>query len=232
MCTCSDACQYIDHSGIDFSGVGLAGYRIALFESHLLCNHRIDLVDGLLISVKQFQKACLCPGCSLGTEQFHASKYIVQIFEIQTELLHPKRCTFSDGCRLCRLKMGKCQGRLVFVFICKFCQLCQYIDQFLFHQLQCFCHHDNVGIVTNIAGGCSQMDDAFCFRALYAICIHMGHNVVADKTFSFFCHIIIDVLCMCFQFLDLLVCNVQSKLFFCLSKCDPEFSPGTEFHIR
>ena len=67
------------------------------------------------------------------------------------------------------------------------------------------------------------MDDAFCFRALYAICIHMGHNVVADKTFSFFCHIIIDVLCMCFQFLDLLVCNVQSKLFFCLSKCDPEF---------
>ena len=193
VCTCSDACQYIDHSGIDFSGVGLAGYRIALFESHLLCNHRIDLVDGLLISVKQFQKACLCPGCSLGTEQFHASKYIVQIFEIQTELLHPKRCTFSDGCRLCRLKMGKCQGRLVFVFICKFCQLCQYIDQFLFHQLQCFCHHDNVGIVTNIAGGCSQMDDAFCFRALYAIRIYVRHNIMTHLTFTFLGNLIINV---------------------------------------
>ena len=76
------------------------------------------------------------------------------------------------------------------------------------------------------------MDDPLGFGALLPIGVDMGHNVVADKTFSFFCHIIIDVLCMCFQFLDLLVCNVQSKLFFCLSKCNPEFSPGTEFHIR
>ena len=73
MCARCDACQNIDHSGIYFSGIGLAGYRIALFESHLFSDHRIDLIDGFLISVEQFQETCLCSGCSLGTQQFHSA---------------------------------------------------------------------------------------------------------------------------------------------------------------
>ena len=45
------------NSGIHFTGIGLSGYRIAVLESHLLCDHRINLVDRLLISVKQFQES-------------------------------------------------------------------------------------------------------------------------------------------------------------------------------
>jgi adenylosuccinate lyase len=35
VCTCSDACQYIDHSGIDFSGVGLVVYP-KVIEKHMM----------------------------------------------------------------------------------------------------------------------------------------------------------------------------------------------------
>ena len=73
MCTCSDSRKDIQHTGVHFSGISLSGNRIAGLESHLLGDHRIDLVDSLLISVKEFQEACLCTGCSLGTKKFHSA---------------------------------------------------------------------------------------------------------------------------------------------------------------
>ena len=76
------------------------------------------------------------------------------------------------------------------------------------------------------------MDDSFGFRALYSISIYMRHDIVTYLTFTFLGNVIIDIFCMLFQFIDLLLCNVKAKLFLCLSKCDPEFSPCAEFHIR
>ena len=52
------------------------------------------------------------------------------------------------------------------------------------------------------------MDNAFCLRALYAVCVHMAHNIVTYFFFSCLCNIIIDVICMGFQLVDLLLCNI------------------------
>ena len=58
-------------------------------------------------------------------------------------------------------------------------------------------------------GGGNYIDEdvALGFRRLIIIYLDLSLIHISDKTFSFFFHIIIDVLCMCFQFLDLLVCN-------------------------
>ena len=42
----------IEHSGIYFAGISLSGYRIAGLKSHLLRDHRINLVNGLLIPIE------------------------------------------------------------------------------------------------------------------------------------------------------------------------------------
>ena len=76
------------------------------------------------------------------------------------------------------------------------------------------------------------MDDSFCFRALLAICIYMRHYIMTYYFFTCFCDIIIDILRMLFQLCDLLICNIEPQLFFCLCKCDPEFSPCLKFHVR
>ena len=76
---------------------------------------------------------------------------------------------------------------------------------FLLYQLQGFCHNDDIGVVSYVAGGCTQMDDSFCFRTLYTVRIHMGHNIVAHQFLTLFSHIIIDIIFMCFQFIDLLL---------------------------
>ena len=69
--TCCDTSQYIQYSGVYFTRVSLTGYRYAFLKAHLLSDHRIDLVDGLLISVKELQKTCLGSGGSLGSQQLH-----------------------------------------------------------------------------------------------------------------------------------------------------------------
>ena len=120
MCACRNTCKNIQDSCIYFAGIGLSGYRIAVLESHLFCDHRINLVDCLLIPFEQFQETCLCSGSSLGTQKFQCAHYIFQIFQIHQEFLCPESCTFTNCCRLCRLEMCKCKSWLFFVFICKF----------------------------------------------------------------------------------------------------------------
>ena len=68
-----NTCQNVHHSGIHFSGIGLSGYRNTFFKAHLLCDHRINLINLLLISIEEFQEACLGTGCSFGTKKFHGT---------------------------------------------------------------------------------------------------------------------------------------------------------------
>ena len=173
MCACSNSCQYIQYTSIYLTGIGLAGYRIALFESHLLSDHRINLINCLLISIKKFQEACLCTCRSLRAKQLQRAQYIVQIFQIHRKFLNPESCSLTNCCRLCRLEMSKRQCWLGFILICKICQLCNHIHQLGTHQLQCFMHHDNIGIIPYITGSCSQVNDSLCLRALLPICIYM-----------------------------------------------------------
>ena len=82
------------------------------------------------------------------------------------------------------------------------------------------------------------MNDSGCLGALLSVCIYMAHNIMTYQLLTLFCHIIIDVLCVCLQFLDLLICDAgfavlgQSQLFLRLCQCDPQLSPCAEFHIR
>ena len=232
MRTGSNPRQDIQHPRIHFPGICLTGYRVTLLKAHLLRNHRINLVNRFLVSIKQFLKACLCPGRSLRTQQFHCFKHMFQIFQIHQKLLHPQGCPLTYCCRLRRLEMGKCQCRLRFIFICKLCQLCNYIHQLFPNQAKRLCHHDNVGIVAYIAGSRPQVDDAFRLRTLYAISIYMGHDIVAHQLFPLFRHLIIDILGVGFQLRNLLFRDIQPQFLFCLSQRYPELPPGAEFHIR
>ena len=65
------------------------------------------------------------------------------------------------------------------------------------------------------------MDDPFCFRALYSVSIYMGHNVMPDQRFPFLRHLIINILCMLFQFGNLFVRYIQSQLLFRFRKGNP-----------
>ena len=77
------------------------------------------------------------------------------------------------------------------------------------------------------------MDDSFCFRALYTVRVHMGHNIMTYLTFSLLCHIIVDIIFVRFQFIDLFLSDRSGPSSFSVSaRCDPQSSPCAKLHIR
>ena len=230
--TGSYACQDIGNPGINLSGIGLAGNSIALLEAHLGSNRRINLVNSLLVAIKELKEACLCAGSPLGAQQLQAVHNILQVLQVHNELLSPQGSTLAHSSRLCRLKMGECQGRQILIFLCKLGKLGNHIDQFLLNQLQGLTHDDNIGVITNIAGSSTKMNDTGCFRAELAIGINMAHNVMANQLLPGLCHIIIDFIHMSLHLINLLLADYRLAIFrkpqlhFCLSQSNPQFSPG------
>ena len=60
---CSNACEYIYPSCIYLTGICLTRLRITILKAHLLCDHRINLVYCLIVSVEELKEAGLC-SCS------------------------------------------------------------------------------------------------------------------------------------------------------------------------
>ena len=127
--------------------------------------------------------------------------------------------------------MSKSKCRLIFVFVCKICQFCNHIHQFFLHQLQSLCHNDDIGIVSYIAGSCAKVDDSFRLRTLHTIRVYMGHHIVTYFFLTRFCHIVINIICMRFQLINLLLCNIQTQFLLCLSQSNPQSSPCSEFFV-
>ncbi len=128
--------------------------------------------------------------------------------------------------------MGKGQGRQILILLCELCKLRNHIHQLSSYNLQRLRHHDDIRIIPYVAGSRPQMDDSLRLRALPAIGIHMGHDVMADDFLPLPGHIIINILRMAFQFLDLLLRNRKPQFLFRLRKRNPQFPPRPELLVR
>ena len=230
--TLCDAGENVQHAGIHFSGIRLSGYRIAAVESHFFGDLAVDLMYLGEISVKEFQEAGLCAGSSFGSQQLHGIQDVIQVFKIHQEILQPQRGSLSDRRRLCRLEMRESQRRQRFVFFCKVRKVCDDIYQFLSYQFQTFRHDDQVRVVADVARRRAEVDDALGFRALQSVSVYVGHDVVANDLLAFFGFVVVDIIGGGLQFCDLLVSDGKAQLLFRFCQCDPEFSPGPEFHFR
>ena len=76
------------------------------------------------------------------------------------------------------------------------------------------------------------MDNSLGLRALNAVCVYMGHNVVADQLLSLLGHVEIDIVHMLLQLVDLLFRNRKSQLVLSLCQSHPETPPGTKLFLR
>ena len=128
--------------------------------------------------------------------------------------------------------MGISQCRQIFIVQCKLRQCSNGSSQSLFYQPQCFCHNNNIGIISNITRGSSQMNNRSCIWTLFAKCKYMGHYIMTYFFFLCFCHFIINFICILLHFINLFFGNWQAKFHFRFSKGNPQFSPCCKFFIR
>ncbi len=133
---------------------------------------------------------------------------MLNLFIIHNKIHKPECCTLTYCCWLCRLKMSKSKARHILIFIGKLRNRSNCINKLFLYKEKCFLHCDNICIITNIAACCTKMNDSLCIRALLTICMNMTHNIVAEFLFIFLCHLIVNIICMCFKLFYLFLCNV------------------------
>jgi hypothetical protein len=75
----------------------------------------------------------------------------------------------------------------------KAAELGQHADQLFAHEREALAHHEDVGVVADIAAGDAQMDDARRLRALLAVGVDMAHHVVAHELFARGGDLVVDV---------------------------------------
>ena len=226
-----DAGEHAEHAEIDLTAVGLTGYRIAGRKAHLLCDHLVELTALRMIAVEQLEERRLCAGGALGAEELQGAEYILEILEVKHELIQPQGRTLTDRRRLCRLEVGVRKRRHILILHRELAELVDDIHELLMHELETLPHDDDIGVIADIAGGRTEVDDALRVRALYTVCVHMAHNIVTHFLLTCLRNLIVDLILMCLQLIDLLLCDVETQLMLRLCQCDPELSPGTELVV-
>ena len=106
---------------------------------------------------------------------------MVDLAEVHHQLVGPQGCALAYGGGLGGLAVGVGHAGHILVLLGELCQLCQHADELLAHQLKALTHHDDVGVVADIAAGGTQMDDACRLGALLAVGVDMAHDVVAHQ---------------------------------------------------
>ena len=226
-----DAGEHAEHTEIDLTAVGLPGYRIAGREAHLLCDHLIELAALRMIAVEQLEEGRLGAGGTLGAEKLQGAEYILEILEVEHELVQPQGCTLTDRRRLCRLEVGVRKRRHILILHRELTELVDDIDELLMYELETLPHDDDIGVVADIAGGRTEVNDALRVRALYAVCVHMAHDIVTHFLLTCLRNLVVDLILMCLQLIDLLLRDVEAQLMLRLCQCDPELSPGPELVV-
>ena len=157
---------------------------------------------------------------------------MVDLVEVHHQLVGPQSGTLAHGGGLGGLAVGVGHAGHILVLLGKLGQFCQHADELLAHQLKALTHHDDVGVVADVAAGGAQMDDACCLGALLAVGVDMAHNVVAHQLLPLDGDLIVDVVHMSFQLGHHLGGDIgQALLHLGPGQGHPQAAPGAELVV-
>jgi len=230
----ADAGQCVEDEGVHLAAVGLAGHRddgLAV-EAHLLGDGSIHGADLVGVALEQLHKGSLGAGGTLDATQLQGSQTVVDLAEVHHQLVGPQGSALAHGGGLGGLAVGVGHAGHILVLLGELCQLCQHADELLAHQLEALTHHDNVGIVADIAAGGTQMDDACRLGTLLAVSVDMAHDVVAHQLLPLDGDFIVDVVHMSFQLGHHLGGDIgQALLHLGPGQGHPQAAPGAELVV-
>ena len=189
-----DACNNVHNSRVNLAGIGLAGHRIASVKSHLRRDLRIELVKLFLIVIEQFLERRLRAGGAFAAKELQGRNHVLNVRKVHAEFLQPQRRALAHGRRLRRLKMRKRKRRQALILIRELRKLINHVHKLLAHKRKGVAHHDDVGVVADIAARSTQMDDAGRLRALQSVGVDVAHDIVAHQLLALLRHGVVDVI--------------------------------------
>ena len=128
--------------------------------------------------------------------------------------------------------MSISKARKVLVLVSELSQVVHNVYELSADDPESVAHDDNVGVISDIAGSSTEVDDTCCIRTNLTVCENVSHNIMACDLFAFSRHFIVYIVDMLFELLYLCLGYRQTKFHFSSCESDPELSPGGEFFIR
>ncbi|KAH3663372.1 hypothetical protein OGAPHI_005362 [Ogataea philodendri] len=168
-----------------FSNGSSISFRLA--KSLMSLNH--FLVQGfhlVVVAVEQRQERGLGSGGSLDTTESQIVSGTLHVSEIPEQLLDPQGGSFSNSSELGRLEMGPSQDRQVFVLQGELGQSVDHVHQLWDQHVVGVSQENEIGIISDIARGGSQMDDSGSSRTGGPENMDVGHHVVSYNGLLFF----------------------------------------------
>ena len=157
---------------------------------------------------------------------------MIKVVKVKNKVLRPEGGSLSDGRGLCRLKMGVGKRRNVLILLRKIAERGNRVDKQLLYYQKPLAHLDDIGVVADIAGRRTEMDDRLCSRAGIAEGPDVSHDIVAELRLVSRRFFIVNVVDMSLHLVYLRICYVKSQLFFALGKGDPQLSPCRKLVVR
>ena len=127
--------------------------------------------------------------------------------------------------------MRVCKARQSLVLLCERGKVAHDLRRLFEDDLRRFAQNYHVGVISDVARCCAEVDYPLRLRELLTVCINVGHNVVSYLTLALFGNLEIYVVAVRFKLCDLLVGYIETELFLSLCKRYPQSSPCAEFEI-
>ena len=122
-------------------------------KAHFLSDHSFKLLDLGAVALEKLLEGSLCACGSLGTEKLQVLKSVFKLVKVHEQLIYPKSSSLAHSGELCGLEVGVCQSGHILVLICKCGKLGDNGNKLLEDDVHSVSHNDDIGVVTNIAGG-------------------------------------------------------------------------------
>ena len=226
-----DGGQNIQDPAVQLPGIGLAADGKALVKAKVPGDHFVHLVDLGAVSVEEVHEAGLGAGGAPAAQEAHIFDDEVQLLYVAEQVLHPQSGTLAHGDQLSGLIVGVAQGGHILVGVGKLPQIGQHLQKLCPQVFQAVPIDHNVGVVGDVAGGSTQVDDAGGRGSHLAVGIDMGHDIMAHQLLPLGGHGVVDVGNVGLQLPDLLLGDVQAQLVLGLGQGNPQLPPGLVAHI-
>ena len=228
----SNGRQRAHDPAVKFPGIGLPAHVETGVESEFCRDHAVHLIDLLRISFKQGDETCFCSGRSPAAQKPDAFNGILQFTEIHQIILQPKRSAFPDGHQLSGLIVRISQCGHIFVLLSKIRKSSHQIQKSVPN-----CSHrrtvkDQIRIIRDIAARSSEMQDPGCGRCVLSKRKKVRHDIVPHFFFSIPDAVIVDMLCVSFQFPYLFRRNGKSHFALGSGESCPESAPCSVTGVR
>ena len=112
-----DAGQRVEHLGVDFARIGLAGDGVRGVEAHLLGDELFELAHLGVIAVEQLQKLACVPVVPLTLRALQRCDAVLDFGQIEHQVVGPQACPVADGRRLGRLQVREAERRQVAILL-------------------------------------------------------------------------------------------------------------------